>query len=217
MKNSILLGSVACLGAIALAITASQSQATIGEDAFAAHPVNDPAFAEVLATADVQLVHAAPFELVEPATHYWRTDQPTYTKGLLLVVQVDPTLAQPRQTLEPVLYVGGQTAERVNFGYPSGQLVLIVPNMDLEGLASAPMFFGTPALPEQVTPEVIAAELGRTLANGTPPPSAERISLATAEPLTVLDMGDLYFEASHLIEKYSSSETDLIRGLRVGR
>jgi hypothetical protein len=217
MKNLILLGATLAIGAIAFTLNASSNKSTSDEAAFTAHPVEDPAFVESLTRAPVELLYAAPFELLESATHFWRADQPTYQSGLVLVVEVDPNLAQQRQTLEPVLYVGGQTAERVNNGYPSGRLVLIVPNLDLDGLASAPMFYGAPALPEQLTAEAIATELAIAVDRGNGAPTTERITAATRDAIGAVDLGGLYFELSHVIEEYSPEETDLIRGFRVPR
>jgi hypothetical protein len=166
----------------------------------------------------VQLVHVQPFELAEPAVHSWRLDGASYTTGLLVVLEADPAFLVPRQTAEPVLFVGNQTVARVNTGYPSGQLVGIVPGMTLEELADAPIFFGQPALPESVGAAHIAAELDAARASGLTGPGAERVAIASADgPIGALDLSDLRFQASFLIEKYSPTEVDLVSGLRAPR
>ncbi len=88
---------------------------------------------------------AQPFTLDEPYEFAWQAEHPMVSSGMILVLEVNPDLVLPRQTLEPVLYVGNSTAERVNNGYPSGKVVAIVPGT--VNLASAPIWFGEPALP----------------------------------------------------------------------
>jgi len=168
----------------------------------------------------VQLIHAQPFELAQPATHYWRAEQPNYTTGLLLVLEADATYLAPRQTAEPVLYVGNQTFERIGTGYPSGQIVGIVPGMTLADLADAPIFFGQATLPESVDAAYIQAEYDSAVASGLKGVGVQRVAMASAsatEPIQAADLADLYYDASFLIEKYSPAEKDLIEGLRVER
>ena len=112
--------------------------------------------ADTLATS-IELLYARPFLLDAPAVHASRAGQPTYAAGVLLVIEVgDRSLIHPRQVAMPILYVGDQTAERLNTGHESGRLVVIVPSVpDGDGgvaldLTTTPIFFGTPGLPEQV-------------------------------------------------------------------
>ncbi|MHC4846606.1 MAG: hypothetical protein ACYTCU_10660 [Planctomycetota bacterium] len=179
--------------------------------------------ADTLAT-EVALVHAQPFVLDRPFTHAWSAEQATYQAGMLLVIEVeDRSLTVPRQVYEPVLYVGSQTAERINTGEHSGHLVVIVPadlaadgSVDLD-LADTPIFFGEPALPEQVTAEIARSELDRALARGLGGAGATEIAAATQDMVRLPDHGDLHYFASSLIEAYSPQEVDLIAGLRVPR
>lgn len=166
----------------------------------------------------VQLVHVQSFELAEPAQHMWRAEQPSYTTGLLVVLEAAPDFLAPRQTAEPVIYVGNQTLERINTGYPSGQLVGIVPSMTLEELAEAPIFFGQATLPESVDAAHIQAELDAAVASGLTGPGTARVATATSDAaIGALDLGDLYYQASFLIEKYAPTEVDLVTGLRAPR
>jgi hypothetical protein len=160
----------------------------------------------------VELVEAHPFQLSTPATHTFRAEQPSYTSGLVLVLRTRPDLLVPRQTYEPVLYVGNETAERVNIGAESGHLVVIVPGADFESLEDSPIFFGTPELPERVTRDVANAELATARAVGAQP--AANVSLAERDALVLTDAYELQLFASTLIETYSPSEFDLITGLR---
>src|SRR5207247_5817900 len=69
------------------------------------------------------VVYAQPFVLSKPWTHVWRVEQPSFDAGWLVVLDVDPTFVQPRQTFEPVLYAGDETVERINHGYEAGRVV----------------------------------------------------------------------------------------------
>jgi hypothetical protein len=179
-----------------------------------------PVPAESAVELPVNLVYARAFELATPATHWWRAEQPSYTKGLLVVLEANPNWLAPRQTAEPIIFVGGQTIERINTGYPSGQLVGIVPNMTLAELAEAPIFFGQPGVPEEVDAAHIAIELDAAIASGLQGPGKARVNLASAHDSTLLsttDQRDLYTHSADLIETYSPDETSVIEGFRVIR
>ena len=60
------------------------------------------------------LLYARPFTLDEGFRFDWRQERPLVTQGVLLVIEVDQDLVYPRQVAEPVLYVGDQTAMRLN-------------------------------------------------------------------------------------------------------
>jgi len=129
------------------------------------------------------------------------------TSGTLLVLRVQPELVYPRQVAEPVLYVGSQTAERVNVGYPSGYVVAIVPgNLDL---TRSLIWFGTPALPEQVDGKTIDAERARAIAAGIRPPLAGRVRSARRDARALGDKRDLLREAALLIEHYAPDDTPM--------
>ena len=165
----------------------------------------------------VELVYARAFELGIPAQHMWRAEQPTYTDGVLVVLQTDPSWLAPRQTAEPIVYVGEQTLERINVGYPSGQLVGIVPGMTLAELVDAPIFFGQAELPERVNQDHIRNELNAAVDSGLRGPGEQRVNSASSlgvDVLTASDLSDLYWNASYLVEEYSPEETSLYEGLR---
>lgn len=171
----------------------------------------------------VELLLAQPFEMAEPATHWFRAERPQYRSGWLLVLAVEPSLVVPRQSLEPVLYVGNQTANRINQGNESGRVVCIVPSeLGKDGkpaldLASAPIFFGTAGLPEQVDAARVAVEVADARKAGVRPPTAEAVAAATKPRVAFADEWELKLFASDLIEDFSPSETSLISGLRAPR
>lgn len=167
------------------------------------------------AEAKVELIEAYPFTLEEPATHWWRMEQPAYTSGTLLVLAVDKDAVHPRQTYEPVLFVGAETAERVNQGHESGFVIAIVPStVDLN---TAPIFFGTPALPEELDQAACRAELAAARALGVAVTSADQVQSAMRPAVSFVDAYDLHYFASNLIEDHSPIEADLIAGLRAPR
>ena len=142
-------------------------------------------------------------------------------EGYVLVLKVDRALAVSRQAKEPVLYVGRQTAERVNVGEKSGHIVAIVPGpVDKLDLTKTPIWFGTPALPEQVNTAQIAAENAQATKAGIAPFSKEVVGRALKNGgarLRVADYGELRRQLAGVIEQYSPQESDLINGLRVPR
>lgn len=163
----------------------------------------------------VRLLLAQRFTLDEAYVHWWRKEQPLVASGWLLVLEVDKDLVYPRQMKEPVLYVGRQTAERVNLGHESGRVIAFVPG-DVD-LARAPIFFGSAALPEEVDAAQIEAELAQALRAGATPPSQAEVEAALVEPLHLADQYNLFLRAADLIEEHSPQEADLVSGLRAPR
>jgi hypothetical protein len=166
--------------------------------------------------AVTELVSAQPFTLQTPAKHLWRAENVTYSSGYLLVLKVDPALVFPRQTAEPVLFVGHQTAERVNFGHESGHVIAIVPGViddpkhpDYIDLGKTLIWFGTPQLPEQVDADVIKQELALAKRAGIKPLLTPRQS----QKVKVSDKAELYGSAAALIQRYSPQEQELVRTL----
>ena len=173
----------------------------------------------------LEIVSARAFALEEEAEHLWRKEKPRFRSGYLLVLEVDPALVVPRQRLEPVLYVGRQTAERVNQGARSGFVVAIVPGvlddpadpayLDLE---QATMWFGTPDLPERVDRETLERERRAAEAAGARPFAAGRVRAALARggaPLEAKSRYELLRAAALLIKEHALDETELADGLLV--
>lgn len=164
-----------------------------------------------------ELVYARAFDLDQGFAYDWRQERPLVRRGTLLVVQVDPDLAYPRQTAEPVLYVGTQTAMRLNVGYPSGYLVALVPgDMELDAEATR-IWFGAPALPESVTQATIAAQHARAVAAGIAPIPRAQVAAAYARggaPLSRRTLAALLADAAALVERYAPDEAAVAGALR---
>jgi len=160
-----------------------------------------------------EIVYARPFRSEQPMPFAWRAGTPEINEGQILVLRVSPALVQPRQSAEPVLYVGDQTAERINTGLVSGHLIVIVPGKP--DLCHSPIWFGTPALPERVDVDTIAAE--RALASAArigPRPCAEvgKALVSGGDRLRVSSREDLLRRLAPLIQRYAPDEADLADG-----
>ena len=182
----------------------------------------DEAFPPLPATpgGGFELVEAHAFSLAQPYVTEWRADHPTVASGWLLVLRTEPTRLVPRQSAEPVLYVGEQVAERVNPGGPSGHVVVVVPAPlvgDGADLSVAPIFLGTPELPERVDAAVARAELATARARGIGPVPRARIAAVTGKAWSLATREELLDRAVDLVEVYSPEETDFLRGMRAPR
>jgi hypothetical protein len=180
----------------------------------------DPPVPSIPATpaAIDEVLYARTFQLTEAYKFEWRKEQPEIKEGTILVLKVNPDLVYPRQIAEPVLYVGNQTAERVNIGNKSGHVIAIVPGrVDLE---KTPIWFGTPELPEQVTEKTIQAERKMADKAGIKPASAAKAADANkkgGERLTVKDRFDLRQNLAPLMREYAADEVDLLQSLEIPR
>lgn len=119
------------------------------------------------------LVAAKRFELDSPFRFGWSADRPWVDRGWILVLDVDPALAWPRESAQPVLYVEDRTAMFGPVAPGTGRLVAIVPG-DVD-LTRAAIRFGEPGLPERVDAERIARELAAARDAGIGPvPATQR-------------------------------------------
>ncbi|HVP12934.1 MAG TPA: hypothetical protein VMV94_17300 [Phycisphaerae bacterium] len=160
------------------------------------------------------LVYARKFTLQEGYQHLWSKDKPTITTGYLLVLKVDPNLVYARQVAEPVLYVGNQTAERLNIGYESGYVVAIAPG-DVD-LKKATIWFGTPELPERVDANMVKAEAAKAKAANIGPFTEKVVQEAQTKgtgELKVTNRAELLRTAAELILQYSPQEKQLAESL----
>lgn len=170
----------------------------------------------------VDVISIRPFTLDRAATHRWRAELPQYTSGYLLVLRVDPSYVVPRQVAEPVLYVGRQTAERVNRGQESGYVIAIVPAVldpehpDHLDIAKALIWFGTPELPERVDARTIERERRAAEAGGIRAPGPARLADARARGGALLQTSDklaLLRESAALVARHSPQERALVERL----
>lgn len=175
-------------------------------------------------TAAVTLMSAQPYLLEEPYVGWYRAEQPPVDAGWLLVLQVPAELAEIHQRMDPVLYVGEQTAERWNSGQPTGQLVVTVPAARGENGFPLPLssdlrtWFGTSELPERVDADRIAKELQLAIEAGIPAISTSELESALqrgGEVLRVPDHHGLGYAVADLVEAHSPTEQELIETLRI--
>ena len=161
------------------------------------------------------IVFAQPFTLDQGEVSTWRAERPMVTSGYILVLKVNPDLVYPRQSAEPVLYVGDTTAERLNVGYRSGHVVAVV-GADITGddamdLSKVKIWFGTPELPERVDANRIAQESALADAAGIQPFSADKIGdlLAQNDTLSEPTKAGILNEVASLIRRFSPQEEEL--------
>lgn len=167
------------------------------------------------------ILYAQPFTLTEGYPYDWSKDRPMVTSGQIVVFQVNPDLVYARQIAEPVLYVGGISAERINEGYQSGRVIAIVPDtvgpdgkLIHQDLSKA--WFGTPELPERVDAAMVAAESRLATQAGVKALSSDKVThakLAGGETVRLANKYRLLGVASKLVTQYAPDEVDLAENL----
>jgi hypothetical protein len=160
------------------------------------------------------ILHARPFTLERPFRYTWSKEPYMVSTGVLVVLEVDPALVIPRNALEPVLYAGNVTVQRLNHGDRSGRVIAIVPgNIDL---ATAPIWFGSPELPERVTPNMVASERGRAEKAGVRPFGSAKIASIARPAVAAKDLSTLLRTvAAELVYEYSPQEKELADSWRL--
>lgn len=139
-----------------------------------------------------RLVEAQSFSLVEGTFEYdYVAGHPSFSRGTLVVLEVDPTLARLRDAAMPVLYVGAMPLQVVAQSDTNDCLVgLVAPGVEL---AKEPWFFGSTEPAERVDRARGAAERAAALTAGFLPRPAAELAAATVLPaLTPLDATELY-------------------------
>lgn len=206
-RNTRIVGSVILLALVT--ITGVTAFVQSGGRLFPPPLPNDPEGSQVV------LLQAQRFSVEQPYTHYWRSEMPSVDHGWLVVLGVDGDLVYPRQMRQPVLYAGAEVVERINVGYPSGRVVCLIPG-DVD-LARQPIFFGEPALPEELSSSDVEESLRVAVERGMVGPGMERLLEVQGSEVRAKDQYDLYRIASFLIEEHSPDEVDLVQGLRAPR
>ena len=207
----LVLGATALLAAGVVALRSTNRQDASGLPALPESPIQA-----------YELLELVPFTLEQPATHYFRLEQPSYDAGFLVALRVDESVAGVREGYEPVLCAGEQTLARQNLGGPERSVIAILPApRGADGLpvidwSSTPIWHASPELPERVDTAWLAAELQAAYAAGVVAPRAEAVAAALGPaPLHVPSRVDLNPALADLIERHSPGEIDVIRGLRV--
>lgn len=137
------------------------------------------------------------------------------SSGTLVVLEVDPALVVPRNTLEPVLYAGNVPVQRLNHGNKSGRVIGIVPgNIDV---TTTPIWFGTPQLPGRVTTAMAEAERARAEKAGVARTFERSGIVGLGSPATVSkDLAALLRTvAADLVLTYSPQDKDLAESWRL--
>ena len=153
------------------------------------------------------LLYARPFTLGTPFRYDWSAEHPEVREGLMLVLEADPALLRPRETQEPVLFVGSLPAQRVTRGFESGRVVVLVPGP--VDLAADPIWFGTPGLAEQVDAAVARAERGLAARAAIAPPGRRAAAAALAkggEPARFASKVELLQALEALAREYAVGE-----------
>jgi hypothetical protein len=165
-------------------------------------------------SAALAIVEIYPFNLGTGYRYNWLASQPDVTSGLLVVLKVDPEYVVPQNAAEPVLYAGDRTVQRLNQGDRSGYVIGIIPGE--VDLATAPIWFGRPELPERVTPEIIAEERALAERAGIGAFSPDEIERALRGALEAEDLSELLRgPVADLVLKYSPDEKGLAETWRL--
>lgn len=162
----------------------------------------------------LDVVFISPVFVGDAFLHNWREEKQLYESATLAVFKVNPKLVYPRNAAEPVLYVGNQTAQRLNQGDKSGYVIALIPG-DVD-LSREPVWFGSAELPERVNKETIAKERERAEAARFQPFDPEHVAKVSTKPLKAQNLRDLLREPiSELVMKFSPEEKHLAEAWRV--
>jgi hypothetical protein len=162
----------------------------------------------------IDIERVQPFQLKQSYKYDWRLKRPDVQSGLLVVFKVNTDLVIPRNALEPVLYAGNQTVQRLNHGHESGFVIGIIPEQI--DLSKEPVWFGTPALPERINAEIIATERTKAERAGISALKSTDIQSRTKDPIVASDLTTLLREqAANLLLEFSPQEKRLADSWRL--
>ena len=162
----------------------------------------------------IDIERIQPFRLEKSFKYDWRREHPDVASGLLVVVKVDPGLVTPTNALEPVLYAGNHTVQRLNQGDESGYVIGIIPEQI--DLSKEPIWFGTPALPERIDSEMITIERTKAKRAGITPLKSTDIQGRTLNPVVAKDLTMLIREyAGDLVLEFSPQEKRIVESWRL--
>lgn len=161
-----------------------------------------------------EVILSQPFDLDNGFIYHWRKNPYLVRSGTLVVVRVDSALVYPRNALEPILYAGDHTAQRLNQGIESGYMVALIPG-DID-LSRDPIWFGRPGLPERVDADTIRRE--RALAEKAQIPllTAQKANSVTRERVHAADFASLLRDKiAELVLRYAPQEKALVESWRL--
>jgi hypothetical protein len=160
------------------------------------------------------ILAAQRFALETPYPYTWSKERIEVATGVLVVLEVDPAYVVPRNALEPVLYAGNVPVQRLNHGDLSGRVIGIVPGP--VDLVTAPIWFGSPELPERITAAMAEAERGRAEKAGVRALSTAGVRDAERPPVAAKDLAALLRDvAAELVLEFSPQEKELADSWRL--
>lgn len=156
---------------------------------------------------------AQPFTLNEGYRNDWSKQRSTVTSGVIVVLEADPRLAMRREAAEPILYAGNTPLQRLN-NPGSGRVIGIVPGVvDLSGV---PIWFGSPGLPDRVTPESARAERAQAGKRGITAFPSGKLRGITRASVAAPDLAALLRDhIAPLVLQYSPEEKELAESWRL--
>jgi hypothetical protein len=160
------------------------------------------------------ILAARRFTLATPYEYTWSERPRMVASGTLVVLQVDPRYVVPRNTLEPVLFAGNVAVQRLNQGDKSGRVIGIVPG-DID-VSTVSIWFGTPQLPERLTPALVESERALAQKAGIRAFGKARIAAITRPPVAAQDLASLLrTTGAELVLQYSPQEKALADSWRL--
>lgn len=160
------------------------------------------------------ILYVRPFTLGTPYRYTWTKEPRMVSKGVLVVLEVEPAYVVPRDSLEPVLYAGNVAVHRLNHGHRSGRVIGIIP--DSIDLAAAPIWFGSPALPGRSTRTSIEAERAAAEKAGVRAFPPARIGAVRRPAVAAKDLAELLRTVgAQLVYEYSPQEKELADSWRL--
>jgi hypothetical protein len=155
------------------------------------------------------ILYAQRFTLEAPYINDWSKERARVSTGVLVVLEVDPAYVDPRDAvINPVLYAGDVTVIRLNHGNRSGRVIGIIPG-DVN-LATAPIWFGSPQLPERLTESIIQSERERAEKAGVRAFPSARISAIERPVVAAKDLATLLrTTGADLVLEFSPQEKSL--------
>lgn len=164
------------------------------------------------AGAGIAIEWARPVTLASPEPWTMSKDKPLVSEGILVQLRVDPALLVPLQTLSPVPYAGDRPMMPFNADYVGGCLVALVAGpIDL---ATTPLFFGSPELPERIDAAAGAAERQAAEKRGVAPLPPKELAVALSSgggPLQASDLRDVRAAAMERVALCSQTPEDQMR------
>ena len=160
------------------------------------------------------ILAARRFTLATPYQYTWSERPRMVASGTLVVLDVDPAYVVPRNTAEPVLFAGNVAIHRLNQGDKSGHVIGIVPG-DVD-VSTVPIWFGTPQLPERLTPALVESERALAQKAGIRAFGQTRVAAITRPRIAAQDLASLLrTTGAELVLQYSPQEKALADAWRL--